>query len=63
MQSSICIVAECGNSCFNVLAIVETSNIFFLGSYGEISLSVSNPELLHVVAVLVVKGSQRLVAI
>ena len=58
--------------------LLKTSNIFFSGSYGKISLRVSNPELLHAVAVhepedelprrevsisLVVKGSERLVAI
>ena len=58
--------------------LLKTSNIFFSGSCGKISLSVSNPELLHAVVVhepedelprrevgisLVVKGSDRLVAI
>ena len=58
--------------------LLKTSNIFFSGSYGKISFSVSNPELLHAVAVhepedellrrevgisLFAKGSERLVAI
>ena len=58
--------------------LLKTSNVLFSGSYGKISLSVSNSELLHAVAVhepedelprrevgisLVVKGSERLVAI
>ena len=58
--------------------LLKTSNIFFSGSYGKIYFSVSNPELLHAVAVhepedellrrevgisLFAKGSERLVAI
>ena len=58
--------------------LLKTSNVFFSGSCGKISLSVSNPELLHAVVVhepedelprrevgisLVVKGSEGLVAI
>lgn len=58
--------------------LLKTSNIFFSGSCGKISLSVSNPELLHAVVEyepedelprrevgisLVVKGSEVLVAI
>lgn len=58
--------------------LLKTSNIFFSGSCGKIYLSVLNPELLYAVVVsepedelprrevgisLVVKGSERLVAI